>query len=73
MLSPRTTALIHVTRMKALNKRPPPWLLVLWESLCPPLRAPAGSGAEGGEVQADARSDKQRGRENKIPNVFTLR
>lgn len=66
MLSPRTIAL-----MKALNKRPPPWLLVLWESLCPPLRAPAGWG--GGEVQADAQSDKQRGRENKIPNVFTLR
>lgn len=55
MLSPRTTALIHGTRMKALNKRPPPWLLMLSESLCPPLRASAGGqmlrviNREGGE------------------------
>lgn len=28
MLSPRTTALVHVTRMKVLNKRPP-WPLKL--------------------------------------------
>lgn len=28
MLSPRTTALVHVTRMKVLNKRPP-WPLTL--------------------------------------------
>lgn len=70
MLSPRTTALIHVTRMKALNKRPPPCILGLSESLCPPLRASAGGE---GEVRQMLRVISKEEEKNKIPNMFTLR